>query len=79
MRIQVLKDEDETVYQGYYHNQWDTQMGEESFGDNALFFCLFFFLFVSHMSLLLPRVEVRRIEQIRESRLSSGSKVPRKR
>ena len=42
MRIQVLKDEDETVYQGYYHNQWDTQMGEESFGDNALFFCLFF-------------------------------------
>ena len=40
MRIQVLKDEDETVYQGYYHNQWDTQMGEESFGDNAPSFCL---------------------------------------
>ena len=38
MRIQVLKDEDETVYQGYYHNQWDTQMGEESFGDNTPLF-----------------------------------------
>ena len=42
MRIQVLKDEDETVYQGYYHNQWDTQMGEESFGDNASFSALCF-------------------------------------
>ena len=33
MRIQVIKDEDDTVVQGYFHNQWDTQMGEETFGD----------------------------------------------
>lgn len=31
MKIQVKK-EDDVVVQGYYHNQWDTQMGEESFG-----------------------------------------------
>ena len=33
MRIQVIKDENDTVVQGYFHNQWDTQMGEETFGD----------------------------------------------
>ena len=32
MKIQVKKDEDGEPYSGYYHNQWDTQMGEESFG-----------------------------------------------
>ena len=31
MKIQIKKDDD-TIVQGYYHNQWDTQMGEESFG-----------------------------------------------
>jgi len=29
----VIKDDDDQVTQGYFHNQWDTQMGEETFGD----------------------------------------------
>ena len=35
MRIQVIKDDDVQVTQGYmyFHNQWDTQMGEETFGE----------------------------------------------
>jgi ABC-type multidrug transport system fused ATPase/permease subunit len=32
MAIQVKKDVDGDPIQGYFHNQWDTQMGEESFG-----------------------------------------------
>ena len=38
LKIKVVKDKDpkdpknDKVVQGYYHNQWDTQMGEESFG-----------------------------------------------
>jgi ABC-type methionine transport system ATPase subunit len=32
LKLQVKKDSDGTVIQGYYHTQWDTQMGEESFG-----------------------------------------------
>jgi hypothetical protein len=32
LQIQVKKDKDEKVSQGYYHTQWDIQMGEESFG-----------------------------------------------
>jgi hypothetical protein len=28
-----LKDKDEKVLQGFYHTQWDIQMGEESFGE----------------------------------------------
>jgi ABC-type multidrug transport system fused ATPase/permease subunit len=32
MAIQVKKDKSDKVLQGLYHNQWDTQMGVESFG-----------------------------------------------
>ena len=32
LKIQVKKNKDGTPIQGYYHVQWDTQMGEESFG-----------------------------------------------
>jgi energy-coupling factor transporter ATP-binding protein EcfA2 len=33
MKIQIKKNKKtDAVKQGYYHNQWDTQMGEESFG-----------------------------------------------
>ena len=31
LAIQVRQDEDGAVTSGYYHHQWDTQMGEESF------------------------------------------------
>ena len=31
LAIQVRQDEDGAVTGGYYHHQWDTQMGEESF------------------------------------------------
>ena len=29
MKIQIKKDVNGDPVQGYYHNQWDTQMGEE--------------------------------------------------
>ena len=32
MALQVKKDVNGDATHGYYHNQWDTQMGEESFG-----------------------------------------------
>jgi ABC-type dipeptide/oligopeptide/nickel transport system ATPase component len=32
LKIQVKKDKKDKVIQGLYHNQWDTQMGVESFG-----------------------------------------------
>ena len=35
LQIQVKKDKDGNPTQGYYHTQWDTQMGEESFGSGA--------------------------------------------
>ena len=32
LALPVKKDASGKVYRGFYHNQWDTQMGEESFG-----------------------------------------------
>ena len=31
LKMQVIKTKDGVIRGGYYHNQWDTQMGEESF------------------------------------------------
>ena len=32
LKMPIKKDANGKIYKGYYHNQWDTQMGEESFG-----------------------------------------------